>query len=254
MNNSVKNYNEHAQDWATELRAGRKLPHEYVEKPAMYSQLPDLKGKEVLCVGCGTGEECDFLMKKGAKRVVGIDLADKMIEIAKTSFPEVHFEVMDIEKMKFEKKSFDFIYSSLTFHYSDKWPKIFSDLASFLKDGGVVLFSVLHPMYWGTEFKKDAETKTTTRLIGIRSVNEVREMVGDYLTSSWRKAEIYGGVGIEYFNQPISAMFDIIKKAGFSVENILEPKSLEKLKDIHPEYHKSNEKFPQFIIFKLKLK
>ena len=49
------------------------------EIPALTSLLPDLEGKEILDLGCGFGEHCVEYVKRGAKRVVGIDLSEKMI-------------------------------------------------------------------------------------------------------------------------------------------------------------------------------
>lgn len=62
-------YNEKANEWAERLRTGKNIAHEYLEKPAMYEKLPGLKSKRVLCVGCGSGEECDYLSKKAQKRL-----------------------------------------------------------------------------------------------------------------------------------------------------------------------------------------
>jgi hypothetical protein len=58
---SVDSYSRFAQKWQSLMHGGKNLAHTYVEKPAMFSMLPeDLQGKEVLCLGCGTGEECQY--------------------------------------------------------------------------------------------------------------------------------------------------------------------------------------------------
>lgn len=45
------------------------------EKPAIFSLLPELKGKKVLDLGCGYGENCSMFSKMGANKVVGIDVS-----------------------------------------------------------------------------------------------------------------------------------------------------------------------------------
>ncbi|MBU1110766.1 hypothetical protein KKB83_04060 [Patescibacteria group bacterium] len=65
---TINSYNQYVKKWAGKLRSGKNIAHEYLEKPAMYKKLPNLSGKSVLCVGCGTGEECDYLLKQGAKK------------------------------------------------------------------------------------------------------------------------------------------------------------------------------------------
>ena len=52
------------------------------EIPALLSMMPDLKGKRVLDLGCGYGEHCKLFVARGAKRVLGIDISQKMLEIA----------------------------------------------------------------------------------------------------------------------------------------------------------------------------
>lgn len=53
------------------------------EKPALFSLLPDLKGKQILDLGCGYGENCMEFVKMGASKVVGVDISKKMLEVAK---------------------------------------------------------------------------------------------------------------------------------------------------------------------------
>ena len=53
------------------------------EIPALFSMMPDLKDKAVLDLGCGFGEHCKRFVESGAKKVVGIDISEKMLEIAK---------------------------------------------------------------------------------------------------------------------------------------------------------------------------
>ena len=94
-------YNQKAKEWAERMRSGKNFAHTYLEKPAMYGKLPDLKNKTVLCIGCGSGEECAHLLSLGAKKVVGIDLSKELIAIAKASYPNIEFFTMDMAKLKF---------------------------------------------------------------------------------------------------------------------------------------------------------
>ncbi len=114
---SVSWYDENAQNYATKVRdENESVYHSYYEKPAMYKLLPNIDNKKVLSIGCGSGEDSNYLKKQGAKRSVGIDLSKGLIEIAKESHKECEFEVMDMEKLNFSDSSFDFVYSSLAIH------------------------------------------------------------------------------------------------------------------------------------------
>ena len=45
--------------------------------------LPDFKDKRVLDLGCGYGWHCKFVVEQGARKVLGLDLSQKMIEESK---------------------------------------------------------------------------------------------------------------------------------------------------------------------------
>ena len=53
----------------------------YIERPAMLSLLPDVKGKHVLDAGCGSGFYSEILLNRGAI-VTAIDVSPKMIQHA----------------------------------------------------------------------------------------------------------------------------------------------------------------------------
>jgi ubiquinone/menaquinone biosynthesis C-methylase UbiE len=59
---------------------------------------------QVLEIGCGPGEIANYLKMKGVD-IIGIDLSDKMVEIAKSLNPFIVFRVGDIFDLKFENNS-----------------------------------------------------------------------------------------------------------------------------------------------------
>lgn len=52
------------------------------ETPVLFSLLSDLQGKTILDLGCGVGGHCFEFVNGGAKKVVGIDISKKMLEVA----------------------------------------------------------------------------------------------------------------------------------------------------------------------------
>jgi len=157
---TITSYNAYAGSWATLMRSGGNTAHRYLEKPAMFRALPNLRGKSVLCIGCGTGEECDRLIKLGAKRVVGIDVSKNLIREAQQAFPDIEFHTMDMERLRFPHRSFDVVYSSLTMHYIPSWKKTLAGVKAVLKPGGLYIFSTHHPARWGAETTKTKNRKT----------------------------------------------------------------------------------------------
>src|SRR3990167_33528 len=95
-------YDENAERYANNLKKGASSPHHaYYEKPAIYALLPDLKSKNALSLGCGSGEDSAYLKKQGAIRSAGIDISKGLIEIAKKEHPDCEFIQGDMEKLPF---------------------------------------------------------------------------------------------------------------------------------------------------------
>ena len=76
-----------------------------------------IKDNTVLDVGTGTGVWGNMFLKRGAKKVVGIDFAEKMVKVAKRTYPNIEFMQCNAEKMQFiPENSFDIITASFVLH------------------------------------------------------------------------------------------------------------------------------------------
>ena len=71
-------------------------------------------GERILDVGCGTGQLTAEIAKSGAQ-VLGVDRSPKMIEQARSNFPELTFEVADATTMRFS--GFDAVFSNAALHW-----------------------------------------------------------------------------------------------------------------------------------------
>lgn len=100
--------------------------------------------KMVLDYGCGNGIHSIFLAKSGAKKVIGIDLSEKSLVIAKERArkegieDKIEFIKMDCEKMEFPENSFDIIFDGGTFSSLDL-KKAIPELARVLKPKGFLI-------------------------------------------------------------------------------------------------------------------
>lgn len=249
---TINSYNRYASKWAEKRRSRGNTAHKYLEKPAMYKKLPDLSGKSVLCVGCGTGEECEYLRKQGAERVVGIDISSKLIERAKQDYPNLEFHVMDMEKIEFQKECFDYIYSSLTLHYVKDWTKPLAEIRKVLKSGGTFLFSTQHPVKWGAE--KTEEDSQKTFLMGYSKDKKAQtcRTYGDYLNTRKIKEVWFDGFEVNYYHKPLSSIITDIIKSGFEIVDFLEPKPIESARNVKKTFWQIHRKIPLFMIFELR--
>ena len=102
-----------------------------------------LKGKSVLDIGCATGRDTIILHNKGL-HVIGVDLSESMINIAKQSYPHIDFHVMDLLQLDFNPEMFDGVYCNATFlHIKRKdSKKAFDNIYNILKKGGIFFVSI----------------------------------------------------------------------------------------------------------------
>lgn len=102
------------------------------------------RGKIILDYGCGNGIHSAFLVKAGAEKVIGIDLSEKSLEIAKERVKKeglekrVEFILMDCEKMKFPDNFFDIIFNGGTFSSLDI-KRVYPELVRVLKPEGILI-------------------------------------------------------------------------------------------------------------------
>lgn len=118
------------------------------EKP--FSRLipySNLKGKEVLEVGCGSGAHARLIAECGA-RLTAIDLTARAVELTKRRLSlyglVANVRTMDAERMGFETGSFDFIWSWGVIHHSAKTERAVAEFARVLRPGGEARVMVYH--------------------------------------------------------------------------------------------------------------
>lgn len=247
---TIKSYNGYAEKWAGKMLAGKRPAHDFLEKPAMYSLLPSLKNKDLLCLGCGTGEECNSLMRKGAKSIVGVDISKGMIEVAKKNFPELDFRVGDVENLKFKKESFDLVYSSLMMHYIQDWKKPLKKIYSLLKPKSKFIFSTHNPVSYAGEFTRSGDLRT--QLLGFRELNQdIVRVYGDYKKERLIKDKWFGDFKVNYFHRPMSSLLNDIAQTDFKITKCLEPSMTAEAKKNYKSDYIIQSKLPLFIIFEL---
>ena len=250
---TIKSYNNYAAVLAERMRSAKNLSHDFLEKPAMYKKLPNLKGKNVLCIGCGSGEECEYIKSIGAKKVVGIDISKNLIDLAKKSYSELEFHVMDMEKINFSENSFDFVYSSLAMHYLKDWKKVLKGISRVLKRKGLFLFSTHHPIRYGS--KRIRSQKVDSCLMGYEKYKTGRYLVfGDYLNARETNDLWFNEFTVTYYHRPISDVIGDILRSNFTIVDFIEPKPLKKIQKKETAFYDICSKIPLFIIFELKNK
>lgn len=110
---------------------------------------PPLEEKSVLDLGCGYGWHCTFAANQGAAYVLGLDLSQKMIEEAKkrNAGKQIEYRVCGIEEYEYPKNAWDCVVSNLALHYIENIEKIFQKVHRTLKQNGVFILNIEHPVF-----------------------------------------------------------------------------------------------------------
>ena len=224
-----------------------------IEWPCIKELLPELKGKSVLDLGCGTGIFSFLFEPFGPEKIVGIDLSEEMLKIAEQKKKEKQSKVTFLSgdaknAACYVKEPFDFIYSSTTTHYIDDLEMLFLNISKCLKPDGTCILSIIHPVYsamypiaHGDDFPTDDEW-------------EVR-----YLDKSKRA---YIQPWIEYiddFENELSTSYhysfgdyvNAIIKSGLQIKEIREPMPPEEWKENNFDRYDGFVETPTYMILKL---
>ncbi len=242
-NANAKSYTEHVRN------ADDSIYHAYYEKPAMYANLPDLTGKHVLSLGCGSGEDTQYLLSKGAIESVGIDISIELINIASTSYPDC--TVMDMEHLDFPDASFDFVYSSLAIHYIEDWSTVFNEVYRLLKPDSFFLFSCGHPIRTAMDVTENTET-IKLRQLSVRQdkILKTVEICGNYLERRCMTDALPRGA-VTTWHKPICEIMNEAKQAGFLLETFVEPQPKPEMEAISKHNYDRLVKIPEFMIMRM---
>ena len=152
---------EHAYNsWASQYDTNKNRTRD-LEAVALRATLADVPYETCLEVGCGTGKNTQWLIRK-AMHVTAVDLSAAMLERArkKVSSNKVTFLQADItQPWHFATQVYDLVTFSLVLEHIQQLDFIFEQTAAALKTGGHVYIGELHPFkqYTGTKARFDTE-------------------------------------------------------------------------------------------------
>ncbi len=112
---------------------------------------PELKGKRVLDIGCGSGHSLKWCGDNGAGELWGLDISTRQIENAQQFLSDNNYESklfnspMEVN-CGLPTEYFDVVYSIYAIGWTVDLQTTFQNIASYLKKDGVFIFSWDHPL------------------------------------------------------------------------------------------------------------
>lgn len=131
---------------------------------------------KVIELGCGTGKNTTFLLKK-ADEIIGLDFSQEMLNRAKAKIKDerVEFRKADLTKSwEIDNDFADLITCSLTLEHIKNLNHIFNQANLKLKKNGLFFISELHPFkqYSGSKAKYETENGTKELEVYIHHISE----------------------------------------------------------------------------------
>ena len=226
------------------IRENKCNANDLIETPALFSLLPDLQGKTILDLGCGVGGHCLEFVNAGAKKVVGIDISKKMLEVAEKEnhHSKITYLNLPMESLSQISEKFDLVVSSLAIHYVKDFEKLASDVFNLLNENGLFVFSQEHPLNTcfseGNRWTKDEKG------------NKLFANISNYSTDGLRESSWFVD-GVKKYHRTFSSIVNTLVLKGFVIEKFVEPIPTEQMLEKYPE-HKDLLHKPDFLVVRVK--
>jgi 2-polyprenyl-3-methyl-5-hydroxy-6-metoxy-1,4-benzoquinol methylase len=187
-----------------------------MEQPALLELLPPVAGLRVVDLGCGAGQLALHLARAGAATVLGMDVAEHMLALARAerSHPRIAYRRQSIEDADLPPEQTDLVVSTLALHYVADYASLMRRVAGWLVPGGWLVFSTEHPIY--TARLPDLGWAVDTN-------GQRRGWTIDHYADEGARTEHWFVEGVRKYHRTMSSLVNGILDAGLVVERLLEP-------------------------------
>ena len=213
---------------ADQISKGKDLSFSHILVPTILKLSAQSDFMAVLDIGCGTGFLTRQLALK-AQRITGIDMSQKMIELAWKSCKDaenVQFLNSTVESFAASRKPplFTLAVANMSLMNMTRLDRVLHSTAELLKPGGHFVFTITHPcfwpFYWGYAFEDWFDYK---KEILIESVFRISLDAPN------------SGPKTVHVHRPIEQYVASLSRGGFVVDDIYEPMPTEEVETRYPK-------------------
>jgi ubiquinone/menaquinone biosynthesis C-methylase UbiE len=197
--------------------------NDHLDLPALLELIPDGNDRRALDLGCGLGQSSFRLAERKGYFVTAVDGNAEMLEQAQKLYTgtKITWVESTFEKLDFQKSAFDLIVSCLSLHFVADLEPLIKSCAKWLAPGGVLAFSVRHPL-------------RTANPVGEIAAEQVTWSVKDYMVEGPRHFEWLGSECVN-FHRPLSTYLKYILNAGLIIQSVSEPSVVDQKLDFSSE-------------------
>jgi ubiquinone/menaquinone biosynthesis C-methylase UbiE len=220
-------WNKQAEFWAKNIHEGKDVFRDLFSLPAFLTFIGDIKGKKILDVGCGEGNNTRIFAQMGAT-IVGVDLSQKMLQMAqdeekKKPLGIKYYNASWADLSLFKNESFDIVLSTMALMDGPGYEEALQEFYRVLKPKGDLFFSILHPCFLTPGYSKltDEQGVCTHRVVS----NYFKEGPWEFtwtLSKKRDKSDAQPFTSMSY-HRTLSTYINNLLKVGFILKEIREP-------------------------------
>lgn len=195
-------------------------------------------GNSILDMGCGTGLLLEYTPPTSLEYYLGVDIAEDMLEKARSKFPHVQFIQEDMHNIPVAESSFDTVACLYgTFSYSQKPMALLGEMRRVLKPGGHAIImpyskrvkhriflgycaksqdSSLHVNYYSPELLEQLSAQNFL-VREVHGINYLGNIIGPVVEAARRVNESIPSVGYEY----LASEHNALQRVNKAIDNLL---------------------------------
>ncbi len=174
----------------------------------------NMEGKKVLELGCASGKSLEYLKKKGADEIWGLDISEEQIKKAESlNIENSRFVVSPMEENPgLPLEYFDYVLSLYSLGFSSDPMQTLKLSSEYLKSDGKLILCWIHPFFNCLKIEED-------KLVIAHNYNDESKQI---ITKGPSKVELM------QYNLKISTIMNGIINNGMEIEQVIEENPQEK--------------------------
>ena len=252
-----RQWNEAAKSFIEFVRSGKNYYAEYLNGPALKQMVGNVKGKQVLDIGCGEGFLSRHFAKMGAK-VTAIDISEALIEAAKEEEQRnplgIRYIAADAANLNMlEDEIFDVASCHMAIGDIADYEAAIGEVSRVLKRGGRFIIVMVHPCFFSNRtIDGRMVSGWETRLCEDGSKDYLYYWIEDYFkrhssTFEWKHDRLPSSFVTTGFHRTLSDYVNALTRHGLLVTGFDEPQPLEEGVRLHPPMAK-HYRVPQSLV------
>lgn len=215
-----------ADAWTVLARQGYDVYRDFLNTPAFFAMLPDVRRLRGLDLGCGEGYNTRLLARRGAC-VTAVDISTRFLAYASGLDPAITLCAATASGLPFPARAFDFAAAFMSLMDMADLDRVVAEVYRVIKPGGFFQFSISHPCFDTPHRRNLRDAAGQTYAIEVGDYYRATSGQVDEWLFSAAPASAKAGLPkfrIPRFTRTLSVWTNTLIDAGFVLERLEEPR------------------------------